>query len=336
MRILLLEYLTGRGLAPEQPSTSLMAEGLLMRDALLADLADIPGVTVAIMQDARLPCAMQAVTPDTEYLPIASAADFERIWRAQLALCDAVWPIAPETGGILTRLCRDAEHASCTLLTASSAAVALAGDKLGTVAALMRQGVPTAPTRAVDPGEPPAFPCVVKPVDGAGCEGLRVLRDTTAWQTWLEQTDWRGHILQPLLAGEARSLSALFANGRAGLISDNGQQLRHNDGRIELAACAVNLVDSDWTAAERLAMAVAAALPELWGYAGIDYLQTEAGPVVLEVNPRLTTSYVGIRAALGVNVAALVLDLWRTGRLPPRMGRRGHTVVVAIAHRDAA
>ena len=68
--------------------------------------------------------------------------------------------------------------------------------------------------------------------------------------------------------------------------------------------------------AERIATGVAKALPGLFGYAGIDVIVTEHGPVVLEVNPRLTTSYVGLGEALGCNVAALVLDLAAGKPLP--------------------
>jgi predicted ATP-grasp superfamily ATP-dependent carboligase len=47
----------------------------------------------------------------------------------------------------------------------------------------------------------------------------------------------------------------------------------------------------------------------LWGYAGIDFIDTDAGPLALEVNPRLTTSYAGLRRAMGINPALLVLEL---------------------------
>jgi predicted ATP-grasp superfamily ATP-dependent carboligase len=46
----------------------------------------------------------------------------------------------------------------------------------------------------------------------------------------------------------------------------------------------------------------------LWGYVGVDLVLADAGPIVLEINPRLTTSYCGLRDALGINPAALVLD----------------------------
>ena len=43
------------------------------------------------------------------------------------------------------------------------------------------------------------------------------------------------------------------------------------------------------------------ALPGLRGYIGVDLVLTESEPVVIEVNPRLTTAYLGVRSALGGN-----------------------------------
>jgi len=42
---------------------------------------------------------------------------------------------------------------------------------------------------------------------------------------------------------------------------------------------------------------------------GIDLIDTESGPVVLEVNPRLTVSYAGLHSMLGFNPAGKVLAL---------------------------
>ena len=55
------------------------------------------------------------------------------------------------------------------------------------------------------------------------------------------------------------------------------------------------------------AIRTCAALPGLRGYVGIDLVLTDAGPVVIEVNPRLTTAYLGVRAVLDENVAAMAM-----------------------------
>lgn len=49
---------------------------------------------------------------------------------------------------------------------------------------------------------------------------------------------------------------------------------------------------------------MAEAIPGLEGLFGIDILLTAEGPVVVEVNPRLTTAYAGLRRALGIQSGA--------------------------------
>jgi len=41
---------------------------------------------------------------------------------------------------------------------------------------------------------------------------------------------------------------------------------------------------------------------------GVDLILTESEAVVIEVNPRLTTAYLGVRWAIDANTAALALD----------------------------
>ena len=54
---------------------------------------------------------------------------------------------------------------------------------------------------------------------------------------------------------------------------------------------------------------LAEAFPELWGYVGIDLIETKTNVLVLEINPRLTTSFAALQAALGLNIVGLVLQL---------------------------
>jgi predicted ATP-grasp superfamily ATP-dependent carboligase len=57
-----------------------------------------------------------------------------------------------------------------------------------------------------------------------------------------------------------------------------------------------------------LAQHVTQALPGLRGFVGIDVVfHPSRGPVVIEVNPRLTVAYAGLSAALGGNLARTLL-----------------------------
>ena len=319
MKILVFEYVTAAGLA-EAPSGSLLAEGEVMLAALLADLSAIPGVEVLAQRDRRLPLP-GSTKSGIEWVWVEPPRDGLACLVATLPRVDAVWPIAPETGGILESICRAVEQAGKALLNTPAKCVRLTASKYATIQRLQAHGVPVVPTERLESGNaallPFSPPCVVKPDDGAGCESAWIVRSRADWDDNCAQraagTNW---IVQPLIAGESLSLSAIFSRGHVVLWTVNRQHIVEEGHGFRLEGCGVNAMDdSDGTFAD-LARRVAAAVPELWGYAGIDLIRNEAGLHVLEINPRLTSSYAGLRSALDGNPAASVLELWRSGRLP--------------------
>jgi predicted ATP-grasp superfamily ATP-dependent carboligase len=120
-------------------------------------------------------------------------------------------------------------------------------------------------------------------------------------------------VVQPYQAGLAVSLSVLFKQGKGWLICCNQQQIDLQGQQFTLTACQVNYASAYLDYYSELVSRIAETLPRLWGYIGIDLIETsEFGPLVLEINPRLTSSYIGIHAATGINVAAEVLALLDT------------------------
>jgi predicted ATP-grasp superfamily ATP-dependent carboligase len=92
-------------------------------------------------------------------------------------------------------------------------------------------------------------------------------------------------------------------------LSCNRQAVEIENGAFRFRGSIVGGLEQRRPHLEPVAVMVAAAMPDLWGYVGIDFIDSAAGPLVLEVNPRLTTSYVGLRRAIGLNPAELVLGL---------------------------
>ena len=189
-------------------------------------------------------------------------------------------------------------------------------------------------------GAEDAFPSlpgrwVVKPDDGAGCEGLERLDDAVEAEGRLRSAPGR-LVAQPWIEGEPWSLSLLCAGGRARLLACNRQRLAWRAGRLYLDSLAVNARPPAHPRVLRLGAGVAAAMPGLWGYVGVDFLIGAEGPLVLEVNPRLTTSYCGLPTALERNVADLVLELRRSGELPSQRPWSGKAVELALQPEYAA
>lgn len=315
MKILVFEYVTGGGMAAETLPPSLAREGDLMLNALLRDLLAVAGVRIVALRDARL-TVPESLGDTVDWVKLDQYANVEVLIRKVLSACDAAWIIAPETGGILEHLCRIVETAGKPLLTSPAAAVQIAASKFATARRLQDCGVAVVPTIPANDWTPGLFPVVVKPDDGAGCEGARILGSMAEWCDFAERKPLGDYVVQPVIDGEALSLSALFAAGRATLLTCNRQYVVREHNGFVLRGCGVGAVSGDDALFQDLATAVAAALPELWGYVGVDVIRSEKGLLVLEINPRLTTSYAGVQAATGWNPAELVLNLWRDSALP--------------------
>jgi len=311
-RVLVYEYLSAGGPldATEADAAELRAAGVAMRDAMVADLSRVPGVTVAAAScgEVGLPPAGEAVSARPGESPL------EFVTRLSPAY-DAVWAVAPESGRTLERL-RDAVGAA-RWLGCDAASIRLTASKQATIGRLVAHGINTPLVCMTDPRS-----CcwVVKPDDGAGCTASRLHpRVDAAKADWTERVrNGRRATLEPWVEGHALSLSMLCAGGRAQLLSVNRQSITvEDDGTLRfdgVDVAAVTTEDPRMPLFERLVADVANAIPGLAGFVGIDLVwHAEHGPVVIEVNPRVTCAYVGLSAALGRNVAADMLDLQPTG-----------------------
>jgi predicted ATP-grasp superfamily ATP-dependent carboligase len=328
MRIFVYEHITGGGMLDDPQIAALAPEGEMMLRALVDDLTAIPGVEATALRDARLSADLPAAIHT-----VRTAGEFWPAFRHAAGEADAVWPIAPEQDGILARITREVIRCDRMLLGCRPDVVDIATSKRATAEVFGHAGIPVIPVYADENGVPPEVnEIVVKADDGAGCQETRLFHDRAELRDWLQAHPDRKWILQPFVRGEARSLSMLCCDGRARLLACNRQKVAIACGIFRFDGVSVNAIpDRDGRYAE-LAARVARALPGLWGYCGVDFIETIDGRVVVEVNPRLTTSYAGLRRAIGLNPATLVLGLpgsLESWNYPMRESR---AIEVALAH----
>jgi len=62
----------------------------------------------------------------------------------------------------------------------------------------------------------------------------------------------------------------------------------------------------------------------LRGYIGVDMVLTNDEPVVIEVNPRLTTSYIGLRKVINFNLAQAIVNAVLKHELPENVQSSGY------------
>lgn len=341
LKVFVFDYATGATAQDGMPPASLRRQSQMMLHALLGDLGQVPGIALVTLETAGTPGTVDAPrTPWIHAAPVASGA-FQRRFDACVQAADAVWPLAPEAGGMLERLSRQVLRHQRILLGSQPQALRVAASRLRTARVLARAGITVVPTYA--PGQPrPATnnAWVVKPDVGADYEDTRIFSTADAALAWI--ADRAGYVLQPFIPGKLGSLSLLCRDGAAQLLGCNEHRIAVRDNQFHLLGTTVNSLPDRDGAFARLGQQVAQALPGLWGHAGIDFVLAEQGIAVLAVHARMTPSYAGLHASLGCNPAAMVLDLLasQTGASgsvgTPRFAVKPVPVSVDVAAFDSA
>lgn len=245
---------------------------------------------------------------------------------------DAIWLIAPEIGGCLERLAARVERTDQLLLGSGADAIRRAADKANLARLLARGGVPYPETRLVrTDGDSRAaveqfgYPLVVKPRRGAGSAGVSLVRNRSQLLKAVSAARAVGPdpvLLQRYVRGKAVSVSLLADGTHAAVLTVNGQSFGRRSGFSYRGGITPLDHPLAHIAAHR-ARRACEAVGGLRGFVGVDLVLTKTDAVVIEINPRLTTAYLGVRAAIDVNIAALALTAC-AGRLParPRARRR--------------
>ncbi len=275
-----------------------------MRDALLRDLSQLL-CEISITVDARLAAPVLAYSA----VIVNQNVDVWPVWEQQIRAADAVWLIAPETDGLLKKLTELAVKYKKTIFGCGLKSIEIATSKLATCEALQRAGIATIPTFTLKNWPKGEGAWLAKPDDGAGCDETFFFKNSDDLADWEAAWNKAGsHVIQPFQAGKAASISCVMQDGKAQILSCNAQNIAIKNNQLSYHGSIVNGMREHWTAFEIVANQVAQALPDLAGYVGIDVMVLEGKTIVVEINPRLTTSYCGLAEATGANPAELIIN----------------------------
>ncbi len=312
MRHFIFEFITGGGLAGSELPDSLAREGDLMVRALVHDLKRIQGDTLILCRDKRL----EKFADDIDYLVIDDEP--RTVIQQALLANDLVWLITPESDGCLVDWATWFQTQPITLLLSGIDSITTCTSKYDTAAVLRQHAVPVIDgVRSGDVIPAGDHGWVVKPDTGAGAEDVMYFKHRQRLVDYLETHNNEELLVQPFVPGQAMSLSMLCHAGSALLPGCNEQEITIKHERLSLNAVSVNACQDNYDACHVLANQVAAAMPGLRGYIGVDLVATSDGQLlVVEINPRLTTAYAGLSGSTGINIAALIIDVFQSHSLP--------------------
>lgn len=278
--------------------------------ALATDFAALPGTTVAALQDHRIELPIDpACNVHTVADPVNEQTHFARLAQES----DWTVVIAPEFDQLLFDRANHVLAVGGRLLGPSPDTIAIAANKTRLADLFSRTGVPTPEGQALDRGSRiPAnygFPVVLKQNDGAGSINVRLVDDPSEAAA-IGHVDYESRIEQ-FVRGTAASVAVLCGpDGNHQTLAPCRQHLS-DDGRFTYVGGSLPLNEAVAARASQLALAAVHSLPDALGYIGVDLVMGSASNAdfVIEINPRLTTSYVGLRAACEQNLAMAILQV---------------------------
>ena len=323
MRILVYEHFSAGG-AESLAGEELQRQGFGMLGACIGDCLDA-GHQVHTLLDRRL----QGDLPADCRITVAPPGRTLSLFEATLKEVDAVLPIAPETAGTLPALASLAEPSGKLLLGSSVHATRIAGDKLASSLALIDYGCKV-PATGLWPSSveqlPAPGPWILKPRQGTGCEGICLTPSPEA--ACLPPGDY---VIQKYVCGTAASV-AMIVGARSTLIASvNLQRIvftpsEANGGANSIPhyhGGAIPLVHPLSQAARTAALSIPKAIPGLRGYVGVDMVLTAEDVYIIEVNPRITVAYCGLRRVASENLMTLLIDAVLGHELPDEIHLAG-------------
>jgi hypothetical protein len=309
MRILIYEHFSAGAADSPVDGEELQRQGFGMLRACVEDGLEA-GHRVQTVLDRRLEGALPAGCRIAPAPPGQALSLFE----AMLPEVDAVLPIAPETAGTLASLTSLVERSGKLLLGSSAQATQIAGDKFASALALADHGCKV-PFTALWPVPverlPGSGPWILKPRRGTGCEGICLTASPQA--ACLPAGEY---VVQEYVPGAAASVAMIVGERSVLIASVNLQRVvfapsvaHGGAGAVpHYRGGAIPLAHPLSQAARIAARNIPRAIAGLRGYVGVDVVLTGQDVYIIEVNPRITVAYCGLRRVVSENLMQLIID----------------------------
>jgi len=330
--IFIFEFISGGGFSFTKMPNSLFCEGFGMLKTIISDfkLLNFEIITLLDYRVSFLSKFLQAdiireVKADENYL-----VNFKKAVRES----KYSFIIAPESSNILYELTKIVKDYDKELLSTNLSCIIQFTSKIKTFDYFKKNDIPTPTTYRIpkirsylnvdfiiQKSNKIGYPIVIKPEDGVGSESIYFFEGEDQILDFFEKSNKgleqnRSYVLQEFIEGRDLSLSLLGCSQSKKtqitnpiILSINSQHIniRNQNAKSEYYGGSTP-VDGIEELIENFEKSVKKAdFSKFKGYFGIDFIkQSNSSFYFIELNPRLTTSYLGLRNVINYNCAELI------------------------------
>ncbi len=318
MQILIFEWLTGGGLWIDGVSLhcgeEVRSQGSRMLQAIAQDFL-VAGVEVILPIDERVIGDFPEVAGLT-LCPVSSEMDL-RVFLKNLAEdVDRILLIAPETGACLLNCVQWLASFREKFVSPSEEFVRVTSSQQALFSCLQAQGFQGVSEGMVfvdflnGPMDTFGFPMVIKPLDGVGGAGLRLIKDCEELdrlgRQFGDELNGSSYWVEPFYQGLPVSVSVI-CYGEGFTFLPATEQVFDREPFGDFIGSRFPVHHDLACRARRLAEKTIRLLPPTQGYVGLDMVLGAKVDQLIEVNPRLTMSYLKLRDVCSFNLATRML-----------------------------
>jgi predicted ATP-grasp superfamily ATP-dependent carboligase len=339
LKLLVYEHISGGGFGSDQIPKNVLCEGFGMLRTLIADFK-AAGHSVTTTLDTRISRLNPPLKADS-IISVSSSRELEEKFLEILSQVDAAYIIAPETDDLLRSLVEFVEQVGVVSLNSPAKVIEKVSNKIVFSKSLKRYGIPAPETLIFNTRDSSEeigqiiqdkinFPVIFKTSNGVSCCGLSVVRNkeqvSAAVRKIQNETSGKEFLVEELIKGTAASVSLFSIDGKSIPVSLNRQEvaIETPEAASSYLGGSVPLDNALQDEAFDKAKRIVELFPDLRGYTGIDFVLAEGEAVPIEVNPRLTTSYIGLRRVIDFNPAQAIINAVLERKLPSRAESCGY------------
>ena len=334
-RIFIFEFVSGGGFNRVEIPSSLFCEGYGMLRSIIADFKAI-NLEVVTLLDYRITFLSEYLNAD--HIKEVNVGDnFIKKFKDSLKECEFCFIIAPEFSNILYDLTKIASNNNKKILSVGLEGIVLGASKIKTFDLFSTSRLLTPQTYLIplkktsldkdfiiDKIKKLKRPIIIKPEDGVGAESIFYFESEKQVNNFFQKMYFkiepeRKYILQEYIEGEDLSVSLInFSKNRSQyvkspiLIGVNSQIVDFKNQNYDseyFGGCTPteNFAEISEVISDILKKMD---LSKFNGYSGIDFIRANDNKNsihFIEINPRITTSYIGIRNVIDYNLAELIL-----------------------------
>lgn len=331
-RIFIFEFVSGGGFNQVEIPSSLFCEGYGMLRSIIADFKAMDFEITTLLDDKIAFLSHYLEADSLQY--IRADDNYVSIFKESVKDCDYTFIVAPEFTNILYNLTKIVKEENKKLLSVGLEGIQLGSSKIKTYDYFRSNNVKTPKTYLIPlkNGLDVEFiiqkfkkfnsPIVIKPLDGVGAESIYYFEEKNQIYNFFKEPEAnidrnREYILQEYIEGEDLSVSLVGSpiNAKQTHITPLILSINYQDINIKNSNS-----DSEYFGGytpvenyEQIKNMLSETLGKLDlsmfnSHFGVDFIKNGDSLTFIEINPRLTTSYIGIRNILNANPVEFIIN----------------------------